>query len=191
MRQAGWVMFAISAGVAVSTLAWADGLTGLDAKLRGTGRIGTPPPQSAGRISARVPDAGAPERTRDPRRAAANLEEDDDTAADAAARAARPAQSEGANEDELQRTDGAVADCRVEVARRRKLPPAKIAAGTVTRRFTIERSGRVREAEALSAVDTDLEIAACAKRVLADWKFPKRVRDAEVIVQRTYRFSRG
>jgi hypothetical protein len=58
-------------------------------------------------------------------------------------------------------------------------------------RFTIEKSGRVREAEALSAVDTDLEVAACAKRVLSDWKFPKRVRDAEVVVERTYRFLRG
>jgi hypothetical protein len=168
------------------TWAWADGLTGLDAKLRGTGRVGSPPSQPGGRLAAGVPDAGPPELARDPRRALGRIEADD-----GAAEANAPPRSIGADDEELRRTDGAVADCRVEVARRRKLPPAKVAAGTVVVRFTIEKSGRVREAEALSAVDTDLEVAACAKRVLSDWKFPKRVRDAEVVVERTYRFLRG
>jgi len=187
MKRTEWVILAITAGVAVSRWTWADGLTGLDTKLRGTGGAGTLTPRSGGRIAPGVPDAGAPERTRDPQQAATRLE-DDDAAVAAAALPARPG---GATDAELQRTDGAVADCRIEVARRRRLPPAKVAAGTVVVQFTIDKSGRVREAEALSAVDTDLEVAACAKRVLADWKFPQRARDAEVVVQRTYRFSRG
>ena len=189
MKRTEWVILAITISVAISRWTHADGLTGLDTKLRGTGRIGTLTPQAGGRIAASVPDAGAPERTRDPQQAATRLE--DDGAAAAAAAAAGPTRSAGATDTELRRTDGAVADCRIEVARRRRLPPGKVAAGTVVVRFTIETSGRVREAEALSAVDTDLEVAACAKRVLADWKFPQRARDAEVVVQRTYRFSRG
>ena len=189
MRQAGYAILAIAVGVAVSGRARAEGLTGLDAKLRGTGRIGTLTPPSSGRIAAGVPDAGPPEHTRDPRQAATRLEDAD--GATAAETAARVGRSGGATDAELQRTDGAVADCRIEVARRRRLPLGKVAAGTVVVRFTIETSGRVREAEALSAVDTDLEVAACAKRVLADWKFPQRARDAEVVVHRTYRFSRG
>jgi hypothetical protein len=187
MKRTEWAILAITIGVTISRWTHADNLTGLDAKLRGTGRIGTLTPQSGGRIAAGVPDAGAPERTRDPRQAASRLE-DEDVATVAAAGQTR---SVGATDSELQRTDAAVADCRIEVARRRRLPPGKVAAGTVVVRFTIETSGRVREAEALSAVDTDLEVAACAKRVLADWKFPQRARDAEVVVQRTYRFSRG
>ena len=90
--------------------------------------------------------------------------------------------------NEVQPTDGAVAACRVEIARRRRLPPAKIAASEVVVRFTIERSGRVRDAEALTAAGTDLEVAACAKRVLSEWVFPKRAKDATV-VERTYRFA--
>lgn len=187
MKQAGWSIIALGGVVALSTWAWADGLTALSGKLRTTGRIGAPQAQPAGPMAAAVLDAGPPEETRDPRKAVGRIEADD-TAVDATA---RPARSNGADDEEIRRTDGAVANCRVEVARRRRLPPAKVAAGTVVVRFTIEKNGRVREAEALSAVDTDLEVAACAKRVLSDWKFVKRVRDAEVVVERTYRFSRG
>src|SRR5437763_1523719 len=74
------------------------------------------------------------------------------------------------------------------VARRRRVPPAKIAASTVVVRFTIERDGRVRDAEALIAAGTDLEVAACAKRVVSQWVFAKRAKDATV-VERTYRFG--
>ena len=90
--------------------------------------------------------------------------------------------------NEVQPTDGAVAACRVGIARRRRVPPAKIAASEVVVRFTIERSGRVRDAEALTAAGTDLEVAACAKRVLSEWVFAKRAKDATV-VERTYRFA--
>jgi hypothetical protein len=176
----------IAALVMISGTARADGLAGLDAKLRATGRVGTPTPQAAGEIPATTPDAGAPERARDPRQALVRIE--DAAAAQAAApTASRPS---AADEEELQKTEGAVASCHVEVARRRRVPPAKIAAGSVVVRFTIEKSGRVREAEALSALDTDLEVAACAKRVLSQWTFTKRARDA-LVVERTYRFSRS
>jgi hypothetical protein len=94
----------------------------------------------------------------------------------------------GVSELDVRPTDDAVAACRIEVARRRHLPPAKIAAESVVVRFTIERSGRVRDAEALSAAGTDLEVAACAKRVLSEWKFAKRARDG-IVVERTYRFA--
>jgi hypothetical protein len=182
---------AVAATAAVATIisapAGADGLPGLDAKLQGTGRVGTPPAQAPGHLAASSPDAGAPERTRDPRQAVVRIE--DDSAA--AAAATPPRRPDAADTEELHHTDAAVAACRIEVARRRRLPPSKVAAGSVVLRFTIERTGRVREAEALSAIDTDPEVAACAKRVLSDWTFRKRVRDAAVVVERTYRFSRS
>jgi hypothetical protein len=46
----------------------------------------------------------------------------------------------------------------------------------------------VRDAEALSADGTDLEVAACAKRVLSEWVFAKRAQGGTV-VERTYRFG--
>jgi hypothetical protein len=178
---------AAAAAMIISAPADADGLPGLDAKLQGTGRIGTPPTQAPGRLTASSPDAGAAEGTRDPRQALVRIE-DDTAAAEASKSGNRP---DAADTAELQHTDGAVAACRIEVARRRRLPPSKVAAGSVVLRFTIERTGRVREAEALSAIDTDLEVAACAKRVLSEWTFTKRMRDAAVVVERTYRFSRS
>lgn len=76
--------------------------------------------------------------------------------------------------------------CRVEVARRRQVAPSTVAAGSVTLRWIIDGSGHVRDAEALSASDTDLEVAACAKRVTADWVFSKPAIGA-VTVQRTFK----
>jgi len=191
-RAGGLVtVVAVAAAVAVATImsarADADGLSGLEAKLQGTGRIGTPPAQAPGRLAASSPAGGAAERTRDPRQALVRIE-DESAATAATAPAQRP---DAADAEELQHTDSAVVACRIEVARRRRLPPSKVAAGSVVLRFTIERTGRVREAEALSAIDTDLEVAACAKRVLSEWTFTKRMRDAAVVVERTYRFSRS
>jgi hypothetical protein len=187
-KMVEWLLLGVVAGAAGSArAAWAEGLAGLDAKLRDTGRIATLTPPSTAPIQAAAPDGGATDRARDPRRALVRIEADD-TAAESARTPAAPS---AADEQDLRRTEGAVADCRVEVARRRRVRPSKVAAGSVRLRFTIETSGRVREAEALSTVDTDLEVAACAKRVLSDWRFPRHAGDVEVVVERTYSFSRG
>src|SRR5262245_3531983 len=156
---------------------WAEGLAGIGTQLNGTGRIGTYTPELT-RIAA-SPDGGVANSGRDPKSALARIGDDADS------RAAKVIEPGG--ETELASTDGAVASCRIEIARRRQVPPAKIAAGTVVLRFTIERTGRVREAEALSAPGTDLEVAACAKRVVSEWVFAKRAADGAV-VKRTYRF---
>ena len=57
-------------------------------------------------------------------------------------------------------------------------------------RFTVEQSGHVRDAEAVSATDTDLEVAACAKRVLSEWVFARHA-SGEVTVERAYRLGDG
>jgi len=170
----------VVAGAAVYSpagIAYGEGLAGLDAQLTGTGRIGTLAPE-LGHI-APASDAGVPPGPRDP--APANMRIDDE----AAARAGRAGER---GNWEVGLTETKVAACHLEVARRRQLPPAKIAAGTVVLRFTIEKSGRVRNAEALSADGTDLEVAACAKRVLSEWVFAKRAQGGTV-VERTYRFG--
>jgi len=178
MKKVRWLVFGmgVAAAAAVVPLARGEGLAGLDDKLSGTGRIGTYTPHAS---IAPAPDAGVSTTGRDPRPALARADEG------ASAPAALPT---GVSDIDVRPTDGAVAACRVEVARRRKLPPAKIAAGSVVVRFTIDRNGRVHDAEALSAPDTDLEVAACAKRVLSEWVFSKRARDG-IVVERTYRFT--
>jgi TonB family protein len=182
MKNVGWWLglgMGVAAAAAVGTSARGEGLAGLDDKLNSTGRIGTYTPHAA---IAPATDAGVPATGRDP---APALTRDSDGPSSSGAHAALPV---GVTELDVRPTDDAVAACRVEVARRRKLPPAKIAAGTVVVRFTIDRSGRVHDAEALSAADTDLEVAACAKRVLSQWVFSKRARDG-IVVERTYRFT--
>ena len=61
---------------------------------------------------------------------------------------ALPAQTEALGEAELKQTEVRVGACRVEVARRRQVPPSKVAAGTVRLRFVVEPNGRVHDAEA-------------------------------------------
>jgi hypothetical protein len=177
-----WVGGVACAAVAsFSSPARAEGLRGLDEQLSGTGRIGTYTPE-AGNIAPASADGGAAnaaDRARDAVPALAKID------VEASARA--PRTPDGGN-GEVRSTEGPVAACHLEVARRRHVPPAKVAAGTVVLRFTIEKTGRVRDAEALSVENTDLEVAACAKRVLSEWVFAKRAQGG-TIVERTYRFG--
>ena len=175
MTNAMWAIIAIGLCVAAAAPVWADGLSGLDTALNGTGRIGTYAP-SEPRIAPSSPDGGVAASARDPVPALARIGADEEHAIRA-----------GDGGEEVHRTDAAVAACRIDVARRRHVAPAKVAADAVVLRFTIEHSGRVRDAEAISADGTDLEVAACAKRVLSEWVFAKRGKE-RTVVERTYRF---
>ena len=77
-------------------------------------------------------------------------------------------------EAEYRRAEPRLQQCRIEVARRRRVAPSRVAAKSVTLRWTIEPSGRVHDAEALLAPQTDTEVAACAKRVISEWVFAKQ-----------------
>jgi hypothetical protein len=179
---ARWVVLGVMIGAAAgyaSAEPAATGLAGLDSQLNRTGRIGAYAPQSSSSIA---PAIAPPASERD-----------------STARALRPLSSDHGNlgdqvdrrgglaEEEFVPTEGRVTACRVEVARRRQVSPKKLAAKEVVLRFNVEADGHVRDAEAVSAPDTDLEIAACAKRVLSEWVFAKHVGDA-IAVERTYRF---
>lgn len=60
-----------------------------------------------------------------------------------------------------------VEECRFDAARRGGIAPAKIAAGTITLRWTIEPSGHVRDISAIAWSPTDAAVTACAKRLVA------------------------
>jgi TonB family protein len=160
-----------------------SGLSGLDAQLSSTGRVGAMAPGTNSQIEA--PDAGLPPAAPEAR-TARPISTSRSSNMDEVAATAAGGQSDGG--EEYRRTEGRVAACRVEVARRRQVAPAKVPAGTVTVRFTVEPSGRVRDAEAVSASDTDPEVSACAKRVLTEWVFAKHAGQA-ITVQRTYRLA--
>jgi hypothetical protein len=182
--KAGWMVMGMVVVWAAGGVARADGvptgLTGLDVEMNGTGRVGNPWQGAEGPIAApRIPDPSSnrhapetiPRATRDGEQTP-------------------PPRRGDLSEQEYRQTDVAVGNCRVEVARRRQVAPARLAAGTVLLRFTVETSGRVRNAEAVSETNTDLEVAACAKRVLSDWHFARHV-GGEITVEREYRLADG
>jgi hypothetical protein len=165
--------------VVALVLAWiaqAQGLTQLDSALSGTGRIA----ETAIKPAAISADGGAPVSGEIPVRAIA-AHADDPPAVDL------PAAKDEIPDQEQERVERRVQECRIEVARRRRVAPARVSAAAVTVRWTIEATGRVRDAEAIAAPGTDLEVAACAKRVLSESVFA-RPGSAAVTMQRTYKF---
>jgi hypothetical protein len=157
----------------------ATGLAGLDDQLNATGRIGAYAPRSSSQIA---PGIAPPTSEHD-----------------SASRGLQPVSTDRPSlgeprdrrgslaEEEFIPTEAPVTSCRTEVARRRQVSPKRLAAKEVVLRFNVEADGHVRNAEAVSAPDTDLEIAACAKRVLSEWVFAKHAGEA-IAVERTYRF---
>jgi hypothetical protein len=159
----------------IAWMAQSAGLSQLDRALSGTGRIA-----ETAIAPAAIADGGAPASAEIPVRPIS-------AHADELPAAVLPAPAEPIADHEQQRVEHQVQECRIEVARRRRVAPARVSAEAVTVRWTIEPSGRVRDAEAIAAPRTDLEVAACAKRVLSESVFA-RPGAAAVTMQRTYRF---
>jgi hypothetical protein len=99
----------------------------------------------------------------------------------------KPPRTNAVDQDEYRRVEPRVHDCRIEIARRRHVPASRVAAKSVTLRWTIEPSGRVRDAEAVLAPQTDTEVAACAKRVISESVFGKHAGGPQTI-EWTYTF---
>jgi hypothetical protein len=173
--QAAVLVSGLGGGFASAESA-ATGLAGLQAELNATGRVGDVTPRTASQIEAASSDAGSASRVPAPPPVSSSDE-----------RAGRSGQAADLAE-EFRQTEAPVAACRIEVARRRRVSPNTLAAGRVTLRFTVEANGQVRNAEALSVADTDLEIAACAKRVLSERVFAKRPGGA-ITIEHTYRLG--
>jgi hypothetical protein len=172
MNRLSWFLAGIVASAAA--VAEADGLAGLDAQLNGTGRIGVLNPRMENQVDLSSTDIKprAEQMIKGPTGDELH---------------GPLVQTEALGEAELRQTDARVAGCRIEVARRRQVAPAKVAAGSVRLRFIVEPNGRVHEAEAVAASGTDYEVAACAKRILSEWAFGKHTGTA-VVVERNYHF---
>lgn len=175
MKTLGLLVAVLFAYAAASAEAQ-SGLAGLDAQLNGTGKIGVLTPRFENQVAA-VPLGDVRPRAELPRDGQVGGQLN-----------GPPAQTEALGEAELRQTEERVSGCRIEVARRRQLAPAKVAAGTVRLRFVVEPNGRVHDAEALSERDTDHEVAACAKRILSEWAFGKHAGTA-VVIEHNYQFD--
>jgi hypothetical protein len=165
-------MFVLIGGVA--TAEPSGGLGGLHQEMGSTGKVGAYTPQAPASIQPAVVEPDIAPRV-------------PEVPAERPAVADRTERPVVLSEEEVRRTEAPVTACRVEVARRRQVQPQKLAAKEVVVRFTVAPDGHVRDAETISAPATDLEVAACAKRVLSEWSFAKHAR-GEITLERTYRF---
>jgi hypothetical protein len=186
LRVTWMATFGVAAALATST-AWAEApagsstgqetaLNGLGDELNRTGRFATVPVTPVGEITPadRTRGGHGEVRVRS-------------VPADSSVKEASAPATESVREFQYNKALTAAEDCRFDVARRRGVVPQNVPAGTVTVRWTIEATGAVRDAEAISVHGTDPEVAACAKRVLTGWHF-LRPAGGQVVVERTLTF---
>jgi hypothetical protein len=64
-------------------------------------------------------------------------------------------------------------DCRIDVARRRKVAPADVPADALTLRWTIRRNGTVGATEVVAVSPTDLDVVDCVKAEMSTWTFSR------------------
>jgi hypothetical protein len=62
-------------------------------------------------------------------------------------------------------------DCRAEIASDRHVPVARVAAGVMVVRFTVQPGGGVESAEAVAERTTDPDVLSCARRKIESWLF--------------------
>ncbi len=80
-----------------------------------------------------------------------------------------------------------VEDCRVDVARTKRISPSKVVADRLILRWTIDPSGLARSTEVVAATPVDLDLMDCVKAAMSRWSFT-RPRGGSVRVEREYTF---
>jgi hypothetical protein len=80
-----------------------------------------------------------------------------------------------------------VEDCRVDVARARRISPSKVVADRLILRWTIDPSGLASATEVVAATPVDLDLMDCVKAAMSQWAFT-RPRGGSVRVERAYTF---
>jgi hypothetical protein len=79
--------------------------------------------------------------------------------------------------------------CRIDAARRRRVPIGDIEADRLTLRWTITESGQVASAEAVGTTAIDAAVLDCVKREMKAWTFA-RPSGGPLPVERLFRFRR-
>ena len=83
-----------------------------------------------------------------------------------------------------------IADCRIEVARAKQVPPTQVVADKLLLRWIIEPDGTTGQTEVVATAPVDLGIMDCAKRVMSQWKFT-RPRGGPKAIERPFSFWRS
>ena len=78
-------------------------------------------------------------------------------------------------------------NCRLDVARDKRVIPAKVVADRVILRWTIDPAGQTSGTEVVAAAPMDLDLMDCLKAAMSQWSFTKP-RGGSVHVERVYTF---
>jgi hypothetical protein len=81
----------------------------------------------------------------------------------------------------------AVENCRVDVARMRRVALSKVAADQLLLRWTIEPSGLVGATEVVATAQVDLDLMDCVKAAMSRWAFT-RPRGGSLRIERAFTF---
>ena len=78
-------------------------------------------------------------------------------------------------------------NCRVDVARAKRVPPSKVVADELFLRWTIEPSGQVSSTEVVATTRVDLDLMDCVKAAMSRWSFTPP-RGGAVRIERPFTF---
>jgi len=91
---------------------------------------------------------------------------------------------------EIQASFETLENCRVDVARARRVELSKVVADQLLLRWTIEPSGLIGSTEVVAARPIDLDLMDCVKAAMSRWTFT-RPRGGAVHVERPFTFRRA
>jgi hypothetical protein len=80
-----------------------------------------------------------------------------------------------------------VENCRVDVARARRIPPSKVLADELFLRWTIEPTGQTGSTEVVATTQVDLDLMDCVKAAMSRWSFTPP-RGGAVRIERPFAF---
>ena len=80
-----------------------------------------------------------------------------------------------------------VQNCRVDVARAKRVPPSKVVADELFLRWTIEPTGETGSTEVVATTQADLDLMDCVKAAMSRWSFTPP-RGGAVRIERPFAF---
>ena len=91
---------------------------------------------------------------------------------------------------EIQTNFEALENCRVDVARAKRVELSKVAANELLLRWTIEPSGQTGPTEVVATAPVDLDLMDCVKAAMSRWSFTPP-RGGAIHAERTFTFRRA
>ena len=90
-------------------------------------------------------------------------------------------------DDQIETRFASLDDCRVDVARRRRVAPTEVQGDTLTLRWLIRPTGEIGATQVVATSPTDLDLMDCVKAAMSKWSFTAPS-GGSVRVERAFKF---